>query len=60
VQNGGFTELGAGSVDVDQALQPLLRAEYDGWLCVELELTTSTPRESATTSRDFLRQRLHW
>lgn len=60
VHNGGFTELGAGTVDLEQVLQPLLGAEYDGWLCVEIELTTSTPRESATISRDFLRQRLHW
>ncbi len=60
VQAGGFTELGAGSLDFERILRPLTDADYDGWLCVELEATTRTPRESATISRDFLRDRLHW
>ena len=30
-------------------------------VCAELEMSeTHTPRESATISREFLRERLHW
>src|SRR5262249_33877701 len=60
VRAGGFKELGAGSLDLERALDPLLRHEYEGWACVELEITETTPRESAERSREFLRERFHW
>ena len=61
VRSGGFTELGAGSLDLAAELMPLENAEWGGWVCVELEMSeTHTPRESATISRDYLREHLHW
>jgi inosose dehydratase len=57
---GGFKELGAGSLDLVEILMPLEDAAFPGWVCVELELTERTPRESATISRDYLRDHLHW
>ena len=57
---GGFKELGAGGLDLEGTLLPLENAEYAGWVCVELELTEQTPRESATVSREWLREHLHW
>ncbi|HEX2033257.1 MAG TPA: sugar phosphate isomerase/epimerase [Chloroflexota bacterium] len=60
VRAGGFKELGAGSLDLRAVLLPLVEADYDGWLCVELELTERTPRESATISREFLGEQFHW
>jgi inosose dehydratase len=60
VRAGGFKELGAGSLDFEQILRPLLTHDYEGWLCVELEVTEKTPRESAELSREFLRERFHW
>jgi inosose dehydratase len=61
VRAGGFKELGAGDLDLAAELMPLENAEWDGWVCVELEMSeTHTPRESATISRDYLREHLHW
>jgi inosose dehydratase len=57
---GGFKELGAGGLDLEGTLLPLENAKYAGWVCVELELTEQTPRESATVSREWLREHLHW
>jgi inosose dehydratase len=58
--DAGFAELGEGDLHLEDALMPLVNAEYDGWLCVELERTALGPRESAVKSREFLRSRLHW
>jgi inosose dehydratase len=60
VRGGGFKELGAGDLDLEGTLLPLENAAYPGWVCVELELTEHTPRESATVSREWLREHLHW
>jgi inosose dehydratase len=57
---GGFRELGQGALPLEAALAPLVNAAYGGWVCVELERTEKTPRESAAISRDFLRERLRW
>ena len=60
VRAGGFKELGAGDLDLEGTLMPLENAEYGGWVCVELQMTEHTPRESATISREWLREHLHW
>jgi len=61
VRAGGFKELGAGDLDLAAELMPLENADWGGWVCAELEMSeTHTPRESATISREFLRERLHW
>jgi hypothetical protein len=39
---------------------PLENAEYAGWVCAELQMTEHVPRESATISREWLREHLHW
>jgi inosose dehydratase len=60
LERGGFRELGQGSLDLETALAPLVRARYGGWVCVELERTERAPREAAQASREYLRERLHW
>jgi inosose dehydratase len=60
VRAGGFKELGAGDLDLEGTLMPLENAEYAGWVCVELQMTEHIPRESATLSREWLREHLHW
>ena len=57
---GGFKVLGTGSLDLVKALMPLVDRDFDGWVCVELEVSTVGARQSATISRDFLREHLHW
>lgn len=57
---GGFKELGQGSLAIEGVLQPLREADYDGWVCLELEHTARTPKDSALISREYLRDHLHW
>jgi sugar phosphate isomerase/epimerase len=61
VRSGGFTPLGGGSLDLEPTLMRFERADYAGWVCVELEpLVTDDPRAAAQTSREWLRTHLHW
>ncbi|HEV2121180.1 MAG TPA: sugar phosphate isomerase/epimerase, partial [Chloroflexota bacterium] len=60
LQQGGFTPLGAGSLALEPALMRLENANYAGWVCVDLEPTSETPRGAAEQSRTYLRERLHW
>jgi inosose dehydratase len=58
--NAGLKELGEGDLGVEAALAPLVKIEYDGWVCVELERTSRGAKESALLSRSYLRDTLHW
>ncbi len=52
-----FTELGRGKLchNMKNILASLERINYTNWIIVELDRTSSTPLESARSSRDFLR-----
>ncbi len=54
-----FTELGRGKVPFDEIFKILRQKVYPGWITVELDMTRSTPEESAKISRDYLRDRLN-
>jgi inosose dehydratase len=60
LRDGGFKPLGEGAQDLEAALMPLERAEYAGWVGVELEVSDRPPKETAQISRDYLRTTLHW
>lgn len=60
VRSGGFTAPGQGSLPLESALLRLEKAEYRGWVSVELEPGVAEPREWAESSRAYLRDRLHW
>jgi inosose dehydratase len=60
LQQGGFKALGEGSADLEGPLLRLEKAEYGGWVCVDLEPQSEAPRELAEKSRQYLRERLHW
>lgn len=51
-----FKELGRGKVNFPGILKIMEEAGYNGWIMVELDATTRTPKESAAISRDYLRQ----
>jgi inosose dehydratase len=53
-----FCELGLGDVDFPGVLAALREVGYDGWLTVEIDTTTTTPLQSLTVCRDYLRDRL--
>jgi inosose dehydratase len=46
-----FTEVGAGSLDVDGVLATLSERDYRGWIVVEQDTTWRSPSESAAISR---------
>lgn len=52
-----FTELGRGEVDLKAAYAAALKANAE-WIVYEQDNTTLTPLESATISRNFLRETL--
>lgn len=60
VRGGGLPDLGEGSAPLADALMPLVKSDYGGWLCLDVEWSTRSPKESATWNRDFLREHLHW
>src|SRR6266542_4301227 len=60
LRDDGFKPLGEGDMDVEAVLMPLERAEYPGWVGVELEVAHRPPKELAQVSREYLRSRLHW
>jgi sugar phosphate isomerase/epimerase len=51
-----FCELGQGSVDFKALFQVLNQSGFDGWASVELDVAYRSRLESATISRDYLRQ----
>jgi inosose dehydratase len=53
-----FTELGQGKVDLKACVDILRRANYSGWLTIELDYTRKTPRESVRISKDYLESSL--
>ncbi|MCL6625679.1 sugar phosphate isomerase/epimerase family protein [Alicyclobacillus shizuokensis] len=53
-----FCELGLGTLNFTPIIQCLQDIDYDGWLTVEIDQSTSTPRQSLTVCRDFVEQRL--
>jgi len=54
VQNGLFTELGAGMLDLDGVIGVLVERDYDGWLMVEQDHGFGPPSESAAIGRRML------
>jgi inosose dehydratase len=63
VQSDGFPPLDEGTLDLESALMPFEKVEYDGWVCVELDpgsVYSEEPRSCAQRSREYLRSRLHW
>ena len=54
VRQGLFTELGAGSLDLDGVLVALAARSYDGWLMVEQDRGLGPPSESAAIGRRVL------
>jgi inosose dehydratase len=54
VRAGLFTELGAGSLDLDGVLATLAARSYDGWLMVEQDRSLGPPSESAAIGRRVL------
>ncbi len=54
-----FCELGQGVVDLVGVVEVLRRSNYNGWITVELDETTRTPRESAEISLKYLKEVLH-
>lgn len=60
LRDGGFKPLGEGTLDLAAALMPLERAQYAGWVGVDLEVADRPPKDAAQVSRDYLRSTLHW
>jgi inosose dehydratase len=54
VQEGLFTELGAGTLDLDGVLELLAERDYAGWLMVEQDTSLGPPSESAAIGRRVL------
>ena len=54
VRDGLFTELGAGMLDLDGALEALVERDYDGWLMVEQDHSMGPPSEAAAIGRRVL------
>ncbi len=53
-----FCELGLGPVDFPAVIDFLRGMNYDGWLTVEIDKSTSTPKQSLRICRDYLQDRL--
>lgn len=54
VNDGLFTELGAGMLDLDGVLAALAARDYDGWLMVEQDRSLGPATESAAIGRRVL------
>ena len=50
-----FTELGRGDLDLGPILS-YLKDNYNGWLTVELDFTSTTPVKSARINREYLKK----
>ena len=53
-----FKELGEGKVDFPTIIRIMDSASYNGWIMVELDSTTRTPKESAQMSKEYLEDKL--
>ncbi|WP_419876365.1 sugar phosphate isomerase/epimerase family protein [Candidatus Pristimantibacillus sp. PTI5] len=53
-----FCELGLGKIDFDSIIEALNDVQYQGWVTVEIDRSTSTPYRSLEICRDFVEQRL--
>ncbi len=53
-----FCELGLGPVDFQAVIDFLQSINYDGWLTVEIDKSTSTPKQSLRICRDFMQDQL--
>ena len=53
-----FCELGRGDVDFPAVMAVLGEVGYSGWLTVEIDTTRTTPLDSLTICRDYLRETL--
>jgi len=51
-----FSELGRGIVDTPGFVDELRKADYDGWLTIELDRTQTTPRESLAENTTYLKE----
>lgn len=51
-------ELGKGEIDFPGLLSLLKEINYKGWINIEQDFTTQTPRESAEQSLNFLKEKL--
>ena len=51
-----FSELGRGIVDTPGFVDELRKADYDGWLTIELDRTQTTPRESLAENTKYLKE----
>ena len=49
-----FSELGRGIVDTPAFVDVLRKADYEGWLTIELDRTQTTPRESLAENTKYL------
>lgn len=49
-----FSELGTGPVDFPGIMEILRKNRYNGWIMIELDQSTTTPKESARKSRDYM------
>jgi inosose dehydratase len=52
-----FCELGLGTLKFEPVVSFLKEIDYDGWLTVEIDQSTSTPKESLRVCRDFVEDR---
>ena len=53
-----FCELGLGPVDFEDLMAAYREIDYDGWLTVEIDQSTSTPTQSLKICRDFVEEEL--
>ena len=53
-----FCELGLGPVDFEELMAAYDDIDYDGWLTVEIDQSTSTPYQSLEICRDFVEEDL--
>lgn len=53
-----FCELGFGPIDFQKFINELNHIQYDGWITVEIDKSTSTPYQSLQICRDYVEQTL--
>lgn len=53
-----FCELGLGTVDFESVMEAYDDIDYDGWLTVEIDQSTSTPKQSLEICRNFVEEDL--
>jgi inosose dehydratase len=53
-----FCELGRGIIDFGPIMDALHDISYNDWITVEIDVSSTTPKESLSICRDYLRDRL--